>query len=119
MKSCIITQSNYIPWKGYFDIINDADVFCFYDEVKYTKNDWRNRNKLCGKSDTFWLTIPIHKGAVKQKISEVKLLEKQWQSEHFVTIYETYKKTEYFYQLEPLLVDFYKENEKQLFERRL
>ncbi len=28
----VILQSNYIPWRGYFDLINDADIFCFYDE---------------------------------------------------------------------------------------
>ena len=46
----VILQSNYIPWKGYFDLIHDADIFCFLDEVQYTKNDWRNRNKLYSKN---------------------------------------------------------------------
>ena len=45
-KSSIITQSNYIPWKGYFDMIRRSDYFVFYDIVQYTKNDWRNRNKI-------------------------------------------------------------------------
>jgi hypothetical protein len=110
MKVAVI-QSNYFPWKGYFDIIHDADIFCFYDEVKYTKNDWRNRNKICSTNGSFWLTIPIHKDAVKQKISEVELLDKSWQSEHYNTIYQTYKKTPFFHQLEPLLDDFYKAKE--------
>ena len=39
-----VWQSNYIPWKGYFDYINSVDVFCLYDEVQYTKNDWRNKH---------------------------------------------------------------------------
>ena len=37
MKSVAILQSNYIPWKGYFDIIHDVDLFIFYDDVQYTK----------------------------------------------------------------------------------
>ena len=41
-----VLQSNYIPWKGYFDIIHDVDLFVFYDDVQYTKNDWRNRNRI-------------------------------------------------------------------------
>ncbi len=106
-----IIQSNYLPWKGYFDIIHDADIFCFYDEVKYTKNDWRNRNKICSKNGSFWLTIPIHKDAVKQKISEVKLLDKSWQKEHYETIYQTYRKAPFFYQLDPLLKEFYQAKE--------
>jgi hypothetical protein len=44
MKKVAILQSNYIPWKGYFDLIKSVDVFVIYDEVQYTKNDWRNRN---------------------------------------------------------------------------
>lgn len=42
----LITQSNYIPWKGYFDAINCVDVLVLYDEVQYTKRDWRNRNLI-------------------------------------------------------------------------
>jgi|ERR1039458_2562997 hypothetical protein len=110
MKVAII-QSNYLPWKGYFDIIHDVDVFCFYDEVKYTKNDWRNRNKICSTNGSFWLTIPIHHDAVKQKINEVELTDKSWQKEHFDTIYHTYKKAPFFHQVEPLLNDFYKKKE--------
>ena len=45
MKAAVI-QSNYIPWRGYFDIMHDADVFVFYDDVQYTVNDWRNRNRV-------------------------------------------------------------------------
>ena len=46
MKKIAILQSNYIPWKGYFDIIRSVDEFVLYDDMQYTKNDWRNRNKI-------------------------------------------------------------------------
>ena len=42
----LITQSNYIPWIGYFDLIRSVDIFIIYDAMQYTKNDWRNRNLL-------------------------------------------------------------------------
>ena len=54
MKKIAILQSNYIPWKGYFDIIRHADVFVIYDEVQYTKNDWRNRNLIKTANGTEW-----------------------------------------------------------------
>ena len=57
MKLAVL-QSDYIPWKGYFDIIHDADLFLFYDEVQYTKNDWRNRNRIKTKQGLKWLTLP-------------------------------------------------------------
>ena len=58
MKVAII-QSNYIPWKGYFDIIRDVDLFVFYDDVQYTVRDWRNRNKIKGRDGELWLTVPV------------------------------------------------------------
>lgn len=109
MKAAII-QSNYLPWKGYFDIINDADVFCFYDEMKYTKNDWRNRNKIYSKNGLHWLTIPINKDAVKQKISEVRLEDSAWQNLHYTTLVNSYSRASYFSQLEFFLNDFYKDH---------
>ena len=110
-KKVVILQSNYIPWKGYFDLINDADVFVYYDEVQYTKNDWRNRNKIYSVNGEQWLTIPISKDAVKLKISEVKLPEKSWQARHHKSIYYCYKKAPFFYQIEPLINEVYLEKE--------
>ena len=54
-----VLQSNYIPWRGYFDIMHDADVFVFYDDVQYTVNDWRNRNRVKTANGVVWLTIPV------------------------------------------------------------
>ena len=103
----VVLQSNYLPWKGYFDLIQDADVFVFYDEVQYTKNDWRNRNRICSKNGVHWLTIPIGHEAVKQKISEVRLPDARWQADHFKTLVHTYRPAKYFAQIEPLLADIY------------
>ena len=71
MKAAVL-QSNYIPWKGYFDIIHDVDLFVFYDEVQYTKNDWRNRNRIQTKQGLKWLTIPCGYD-ISRKIYEVKI----------------------------------------------
>lgn len=107
----VVLQSNYIPWKGYFDLINDADVFVYYDEVQYTKNDWRNRNKIYSANGEQWLTIPILKDAVKQKISEVKIMDNSWQQLHHKSIYYAYKKAPFFSQIEPLINEVYLEME--------
>ncbi len=109
----VILQSNYIPWKGYFDLINDADIFCFYDEVQYTKNDWRNRNKIYSKNGLQWLTIPIEKDAVKQKISEVRLPD-DWEKKHLETIKMTYSRAPHVSQLTELLEDIYAEKKFEL-----
>lgn len=101
----VILQSNYIPWKGYFDLIHDADVFVFYDEVQYTKNDWRNRNRIYTKNGLQWLTIPVNKEAVNGKISEVKI-SAEWQDLHFKSLYLGYKSAPHFEQLEELINDY-------------
>ena len=104
----VVLQSNYLPWKGYFDLIQSADVFVYYDEVQYTKNDWRNRNRICSKNGVQWLTIPINRDAVKLKISEVRLPEARWQEDHFKTLFQSYRPARCFHQIEPLLhYDFY------------
>ncbi|HEY9868135.1 MAG TPA: WbqC family protein [Candidatus Obscuribacterales bacterium] len=54
-----ILQSCYIPWKGYFDIINSVDEFWIYDCFQYTCYDWRNRSRIKTPYGIEWLTIPV------------------------------------------------------------
>lgn len=103
----VVLQSNYIPWKGYFDLIHDADLFIYYDEVKYTKNDWRNRNKIYSKNGLQWLTIPIQKDAVRLKISEVRLLDSHWQEQHFKSLTIAYRQAPFFDEIADLLEEAY------------
>ncbi|MFC2523139.1 MAG: WbqC family protein, partial [Lautropia mirabilis] len=55
MKRVAILQSNYIPWKGYFDLIAHVDEFILYDDMQYTRRDWRNRNLIKTPQGTLWL----------------------------------------------------------------
>lgn len=95
MKKVAILQSNYIPWKGYFDIINDVDLFVFYDDVQYTKSDWRNRNRIKTPDGTKWLTIDIE-SKLEQLIYEVKFKIKRWNIKQWETIKQFYGKAPYF-----------------------
>ena len=93
MKRIAITQSNYIPWKGYFDLIDSVDEFVLYDDMQYTKRDWRNRNKISTPHGLKWLTIPVNvKGKFNQKINETTISDKSWSAEHFQTIKHFYSK---------------------------
>lgn len=78
MKKVAVLQSNYVPWKGYFDIIHKVDEFIFYDDVKYTKNDWRNRNLILTNTGLKWMTIPIS-CETNTLIDEVNLPIHTWQ----------------------------------------
>jgi len=95
MKKVAVLQSNYLPWKGYFDIINDVDLFVFYDDVQFTKNDWRNRNKIKSSGGDSWLTVPT--GArLNRLVCEVELQDHRWQKKHWKTICQNYSKAAYF-----------------------
>jgi hypothetical protein len=94
-KKIAIIQSNYIPWKGYFDIMNSVDEFVLYDDVQFTKNDWRNRNKIKTRNGSDWLTIPV-KHNFGQKISEVTVHNNLWRIKHWKTLLENYSKSKYF-----------------------
>lgn len=96
-KKVAIVQSNYIPWKGYFDIINMVDEFVLYDDCQYTRRDWRNRNKIKTENGLQWLTIPVNvKGKFHQEIRDVKIADSDWARKHWGTLCQHYKNAEHF-----------------------
>lgn len=108
MKKIAVLQSNYIPWKGYFDIINSVDEFIFYDDLQYTRRDWRNRNKIKTPIGLKWLTIPVEvKGKYFQKIHETKVSEKEWAKKHWQQIRQNYAKAKYFQEYKDIFEELY------------
>lgn len=106
MCKVAVLQSNYIPWKGYFDIIHDVDLFIFYDDVQYTKNDWRNRNKIKMQNGAAWLTIPVGTD-LDHLICEVPLPGERWAEKHYKTLRQYYSRAPFFSLYQPLLEDVY------------
>ena len=113
-KSIAIIQSNYIPWKGYFDMIGLVDEFIFYDEVQYTKNDWRNRNKIKTQTGVQWLTIPVYQKRLDQRIKETEISDKKWADKHWRSLNTNYSKAPCFKQVSPILEEFYTQNKSIL-----
>lgn len=110
MKKIAIVQSNYIPWKGYFDLIASVDEFVLYDDMQFTRRDWRNRNLIKTHRGVQWLTIPVTtKGKFRQTIHETKTFGIDWASLHWKTIESNYKKSEHYseiaYWLKPAYAD--------------
>ncbi|MDC6166120.1 WbqC family protein [Paucibacter sp. XJ19-41] len=102
----VVLQSNYIPWKGYFDLIHDADVFIFYDDVQYTKNDWRNRNRIKTARGSQWLTIPTGIDA-KRLVCEVELIDPGWQRSHWDSLRHSYGQSPFFGHYRPFFEEIY------------
>jgi hypothetical protein len=95
MTRVAILQSNYIPWKGYFDIIHDVDLFIFYDDVQYTVRDWRHRNKVKTAKGTEWLSIPAGEDR-NRLICDVVLNDASWQAKHWRTLQQNYGRCPHF-----------------------
>ncbi|HEX6861214.1 MAG TPA: WbqC family protein [Thermoanaerobaculia bacterium] len=94
-KRVAVLQSNYIPWKGYFDILHDVDLFIFHDDLQYTKQDWRNRNRIKTPQGLEWLTIPV--GASEDRlICEVEIKDRSWAAAHWRQIRQHYGQAPYF-----------------------
>jgi hypothetical protein len=107
-KTIAIIQSNYIPWKGYFDIIRMCDEFMLFDEAQYTRRDWRNRNKIKTPQGPQWLTIPVQvKGKFHQRIDETCVNDGTWVEEHLKSIKHNYARAGAFKEVYPLLEDLY------------
>jgi hypothetical protein len=118
MKKIAILQSNYIPWKGYFDLINSVDEFILYDDMQYTRRDWRNRNKIKTPTGVSWLTVPVeNKGKYFQKINETVISEKKWAQKHWSSIQQNYIKSQYFKNYRNVFEDFYLNCEEQMLSK--
>jgi hypothetical protein len=103
-------QSSYIPWKGYFDQINMADIFVFYDDVQYTKQDWRTRNRIKTAQGLQWLTVPCGED-LNRLICDVRIESTHWQRKHWKSISQNYRKARYFERYRDLFEPFYLERE--------
>jgi len=107
LKKIAILQSNYIPWKGYFDLIARVDEFIVYDDMQYTRRDWRNRNLIKTPQGLQWLTVPVLvKGRYHQKIRETEIDGSEWASKHWKSLTLNYQRAPHFNEicswLEPL-----------------
>ncbi len=105
MRRVAILQSNYVPWRGYFDLMDDVDVFIVYDEVQYTKNDWRNRNRLKTRSGLTWLTVPVRRDGLDTRIDEARLdWTRDWTEKHRNQLAEAYREAPHW---EPVASEFF------------
>ncbi|EMS77639.1 WbqC family protein [Desulfotignum phosphitoxidans] len=110
-KKIAILQSNYIPWKGYFDLIAAVDEFILYDDMQYTRRDWRNRNKIKTPQGTTWLTVPVKvKGKYHQAIRETEIDGTDWAESHWKTLRQHYRRASYYDEVSVILEPFYRQN---------
>jgi hypothetical protein len=96
-KRIAIVQSNYLPWKGYFDLIASVDEFILFDAFQYTRRSWRNRNRIKTPQGVQWLTVPVAASPQRStRISDVRLASTTWAEQHLKTLRMAYGRAPYF-----------------------
>ena len=103
-----ISQSNYIPWRGFFDLIDSVDEFVVLDDVQYTRQDWRNRNRIKTASGPVWISVPV-KRSFGERIDEVVISDAGWADKHWSKIDQSYRKAASFAELGPRLRTAYEQ----------
>jgi hypothetical protein len=115
---CVVLQPSYIPWRGYFHLIQKSDLFVFYDDVQFDKHGWRNRNRVKTPNGSTWLTIPVQaRGAVSghRPINEIPIVWSQaWAPKHLATIAQSYRRAPHFERYRPLVESFYDRRDELL-----
>jgi hypothetical protein len=111
IRTVAILQSNYIPWKGYFDLIHSADYFVIYDDAQYTKGDWRNRNIIMTDKGPKKLTVPVQmSGRWPLAIKEVEIADKGWNISHWDMVKQAYAKSNHFGEVKDFVRSLYETN---------
>jgi hypothetical protein len=108
-KRAAILQSNYIPWKGYFDIIGLVDVFVIYDDVQYSKNHWHNRNLIKTQHGLKWLTVPVSKADGAFPSIDAVRIASPFAESHRRSILQAYSKATHYDAFAPMLSALYEE----------
>jgi hypothetical protein len=107
VKRIAIVQSCYVPWRGYFDLARRVDEFVLYDDARYTRSDWRNRNRIKTAAGTKWLSIPVRVPAGGACVRDVETDGDQWRRRHWRTLEHAYGRAPWFEHYRPRLEPLY------------
>jgi hypothetical protein len=111
----VILQPGYIPWLGFFEQLQRADVFVIYDDVQFDRRGWRNRNRIKGPDGQVWLTVPVvQKGHFGERVCSVHIDNQQaWKRKHIESLRRFYARAPFFKRyFEPLAETIKKSHEK-------
>lgn len=116
MMRVAIMQPTYLPWLGYFGLMQSVDLFILLDSVQFTRRSWQQRNQIKTMNGPLWLTVPVlSKGKREQLISEVEIdYSRDFLRTHQKTLEMNYRKTAYFGALSPQLFEILGADNKYL-----
>ena len=99
-----ISQPSYLPWSGFFDLVDQVDQFVLLDDAQFVKQSWHQRNRIKSSSGLQWLTVPvIFRGRLGQPLCEVMIREPQFWEKHVRAVEVNYGRARYFDRYYPTL----------------
>jgi hypothetical protein len=99
-----INQPTYLPWIGYFDLIDQVDLFVILDNVQFVKQSWQQRNRVKTGNGLQWLSVPVvFRGRLGQLIKEVEIRDPEFARDHIRAIELAYRRSPFFFQYFPTL----------------
>jgi len=93
----VISQPTYLPWSGYFDLIDRSSIFVFLDDVQFERRSWQQRNRIISKNEYLTISVPVQKkGKRSQLIKDVKIVNYNFKNKHISSIKNCYSKSKFF-----------------------
>lgn len=100
----VINQPTYLPWIGYFDLVDQADLFVALDNVQFVKQSWQQRNRIKTANGLQWLTVPVQfRGRLGQSIKDVEIRDPDFCRSHLRALELAYRRAPYFAEYFPSL----------------
>lgn len=93
---CVIMQPTYLPWAGYFNLMANADVFVFLDDVQFEKQSWQNRNRILLNGQSHWLTVPVRRKHLSDSVNDIVIDDQHnWRHKHLELLRHAYARHPY------------------------
>jgi hypothetical protein len=106
-----IMQPTYLPWLGYFDLMDQVDLFVLLDNVQFAKQTWQQRNRIKNSQGLEWLTVPVEfRGRFGQTIAEVEIRDAEFWKTHARSLEVNYGRAGHFHRFIPELLWIYQQN---------
>lgn len=96
-KTCVIAQPTFLPWLGWFDLADQADVMVILDDVAFSKQSWQQRNRIRTRNGLEFLTVPVKSsGRLGQQIMNCELADQPFAKKMITTLRANYAKAPFF-----------------------
>lgn len=110
-----VMQPYLLPYIGYFQLINAADLFIVYDNIKYTKKGWINRNRLLQNGKDVMFSLPLKQGSDALDVRDRELAADFNRNKLLNQVRGAYRTAPYFSQTMPLIEEVLGVAESNLF----